>query len=833
MMALLVALVLFALSLPSGAVPNSRVMGDVDAVVPEAFSMVSAMTCDIKNLGDGRCDRACNSAKFQFDHGDCCLATCRCGTFECGVAGFNCVDAGVASQKASLTFVDAAAIQKAHNAAAFTRDHGILHVRRGGGTFELTVNTMAIPDRGDLGQLQVVVYPVGVPSAAFNAIMVTKNSGTAASCYKCVKGQASTVLATCASSPLLTAKVTIPVDAPVGLYTIAVHGAAKLQAELTLFVMFNPWHNEDPVYLPSDYLRKEHIMQESAGICTGTDCHSPIVWGVDQFTPTAVATASLLLATLPQADRSHPQLVARHLAWKLNTQVAKGKWSGSYADGTSPTWWVSSIEILDKFVASKQQVKYAQCWVFAGLMATLLRATGIPSRIVSGQRVAVDHTKPADARMMRYWELGKDGQTYHLDESKSDGMWYYHVWNDVWMSRSDLTDVPIGWQALDATPQKWSIAAGAHTVLGPASVDRIKQLGVQLAAGDFDDHNQCRKLSDGESLCKRDSTLLEKAVESFDEAFMVSEVSADKLEFTKPFLAPKYTFSTYTANAYGSSIATQKPASSRGTMIDVTCDYKQECPDGTELPAGTSLTMVPEPVEMGSPAPAGAFLLSLNRAEQIKPDLHFSMPSSRRVRHGRKVTIQLTAKLLRQMVPGALRTVNVRFVGYSRDNRGSKEVAFWQSSRSVVLSNDHPEVMIAASIPRRHYQKYLMRHGHNAISFSVSALTKETQQLFTTLDDRPSVTLTLPAVALRMRKHSIQASWTNPQRNRKLCGCVLKLHVIGTEQMMSSDLGCIQAGKHIREEHKYHRDSAASLVQAANAVLTCSGGFFASGFASL
>ena len=54
----------------------------------------------------------------------------------------------------------------------------------------------------------------------------------------------------------------------------------------------------------------------------------------------------------------------------------------------------------------------------------------------------------------------QDKQSLVLDPAKSDGMWYYHVWTDTWMSRPDLkmtpADLAVGWQALDATPQRWA-----------------------------------------------------------------------------------------------------------------------------------------------------------------------------------------------------------------------------------------------------------------------------------------------------------------------------------------------------------------------------------------
>lgn len=77
---------------------------------------------------------------------------------------------------------------------------------------------------------------------------------------------------------------------------------------------------------------------------------------------------------LPISDRSDPVRVSRHLSQVVNENdengVLKGSWDADFSGGKSPSSWHGSVEILKQYYKTRQPVKFAQCWVFAGVLTT-------------------------------------------------------------------------------------------------------------------------------------------------------------------------------------------------------------------------------------------------------------------------------------------------------------------------------------------------------------------------------------------------------------------------------------------------------------------------------
>lgn len=169
--------------------------------------------------------------------------------------------------------------------------------------------------------------------------------------------------------------------------------------------------------------------------------------------------------------------------------AVQGNWTTDFGGGTPPTKWLGSMKILQQYWKSKKPVKYGQCWIFAGVLTTIARAVGIPSRIITCYAAAHD---TQNSLTVDYF-VDENGEV--MEELNSDSIWNYHVWNEVWMRRQDLNDHGEydGWQAVDATPQELSDNVFR---CGPASIVSVKR---------------------GEVL------------KPYDNGFLYSEVNADKV----------------------------------------------------------------------------------------------------------------------------------------------------------------------------------------------------------------------------------------------------------------------------------------------------------------
>ncbi|XP_031778774.1 annulin isoform X3 [Nasonia vitripennis] len=280
-------------------------------------------------------------------------------------------------------------------------------------------------------------------------------------------------------------KVTPAADAIIGKWRMDIdtkrrdsEGAVSFTVDNPFYVIFNPWCREDAVFMGSEAERQEYVLADSGLIWRGTSNRMrPSVWKYSQFERDILDCALYMVLELGKvrvSARNDPVVVSRVLSAAVNSPddygVVMGNWSEDFGGGTPPSQWMGSQKILQQYYRSKKPVKYGQCWVFAGVLATVCRSLGLPCRVVTNYSSAHD---TQNSLTVDYF-VDENGKI--MEELNSDSIWNFHVWNEVWMKRLDLTPDCHGWQVIDATPQELSEDAYR---CGPASVAGVKRAEIR------------------------------------------------------------------------------------------------------------------------------------------------------------------------------------------------------------------------------------------------------------------------------------------------------------------------------------------------------------------
>ncbi|XP_042561158.1 protein-glutamine gamma-glutamyltransferase 2-like isoform X1 [Clupea harengus] len=351
----------------------------------------------------------------------------------------------------------------------------------------------------------------------------------------------------------MTLAISSPADASVGSYNLYMREGshASPQSITNMVLLFNPWCTEDWVHLPEEAKRQEYVMAEQGIIYRGSaDRIGPLAWNFGQFEEDMVDICMKLLDMNPKclrdpaedfSARCNPIYVGRVVSAMINANddrgILAGRWQTPYSGGVAPTHWSSSVDILRRWYKSHYSpVKYGQCWVFAGVMCTVLRCLGIPCRVVSNFQSAHDTDK--NLTIDEYY-------TDHGVQPKEsdDSVWNFHVWVEGWMKRPDLSGDSTydGWQVLDPTPQEQS--SGVFCC-GPCPVKAV-----------LEGHSDLK----------------------YDVPFVFAEVNADQVTWMLMRDGSKHRLRTVTSNV-GQNISTKAVGAYR--REDITASYKY--PEGSK-----------------------------------------------------------------------------------------------------------------------------------------------------------------------------------------------------------------------------------------------------------
>lgn len=225
--------------------------------------------------------------------------------------------------------------------------------------------------------------------------------------------------------------LTTPSNAAVGVFELSVSGkfedgeAFEVKLKRKAVVLFNAWSEDDGVYMAEEDLRHEYVSNSDGRLYAGSLIGIP--WKLGLYRPDSLRAVLYVLesmSTLSFDQRRVPALVAREMSALVNVQddegILVGRWDGDYADGHAPTHWRGSGDILHKFYLSGgQPVSYGQCWVFSGVLLSVLRILGIPSRSVTNFSSAHDTNR--NRTIDEYYD--SNGEKVYYLSSGSDSVW--------------------------------------------------------------------------------------------------------------------------------------------------------------------------------------------------------------------------------------------------------------------------------------------------------------------------------------------------------------------------------------------------------------------------
>ncbi|NXL47074.1 TGM4 glutamyltransferase, partial [Podilymbus podiceps] len=568
--------------------------------------------------------------------------------------------------------------------------------------------------------------------------------------------------------------VTSSPRAPVGKYILNVKTGTNLYKpeDSPVYLLFNPWCEADAVFLDNEAQRKEYVLNDTGYIYVGSAYsiyNRP--WNFGQFEEFVLDACMYLLdkSNLKLSSRRDPVFVSRAMSALVNANddsgVLLGNWSGNYNNGTSPMDWIGSVSILQQYYKTKKPVCYGQCWVFAGVLTTVMRCLGIPSRCVSNFNSA--HDTDENLRVDVY--LNEFGEK--LNSMSLDSVWNFHVWNDVWMKRTDIPAGFNGWQAIDSTPQEHS--QGIFQC-GPCPLKAVREGDVYLP---------------------------------FDSKFVYAEVNADKVYWLVKKENGKDKYIRISTETQGIGVNISTKAVGQDKREDITSQYKY--PEGSEeerkamekacsfiRPSG----MVPR-AHFASVMPMDAMgsMPAVLQETVFKSGLQLEISNKAALYPGNPLELAITVKT---STPGSW-TINLAGSCQLQCYTGKIEANLGYIKETVKLEGKS-ETQVPLKIAADTYLKTLAS-VEDEVLIHVTAiaevqetddkLTKETTMRF----EYPPITVQMPETAQLNKEFNCAFIFKN-KLNMPLDNCKLLVEGLGIFKMSTFEEGNIEPGRIIKSE---------------------------------
>ncbi|NXS57865.1 TGM4 glutamyltransferase, partial [Brachypteracias leptosomus] len=567
--------------------------------------------------------------------------------------------------------------------------------------------------------------------------------------------------------------VTSSPSAAVGKYKLHVKTGTNMYKpeNSEVYVLFNPWCKDDVVFLDDEAKRKEYVLNDTGCIYVGSAYSiSSRPWNFGQFEEFVLDACMYLLdkSPLKLGHRRDPVAVSRAMSALVNANddsgVLMGNWSGNYSNGTSPLDWIGSVSILQQYYKTKKPVCYGQCWVFAGVLTTVMRCLGVAARCITTFNSA--HDTDENLRLDVYFnEQGKK-----MDTMSFDSVWNFHVWNDVWMKRGDLPAGFDGWQAIDATPQEQS--QGAFQC-GPSPLKAVKEGDVYLP---------------------------------FDCKFVYAEVNADQVYWLVTKVNGRDKFYRLSTQTQGIGLNISTKAVGEDKREDITLEYK--FPEGSEQ-------------ERRAMQRACSFI----RPAGLSPRAHYastwssSMEAEPRVlresvnKSGLQIEISNTAPLypgnplelaitLKGTTPGSC---TVSLVGSCQlQAYTGKVLGDLGSIKETIKIEGRAEKQIPLKIAPEEYMKTLSSvEDEVLIHITTIAEVKETNDKLTKEMTKrfeyPPITIQMPEKA-KLNQEFICSFIFKNKLNVSLNNCKLMVEGLGLFKMTTFDQGDLPSGRIMKSE---------------------------------